>query len=254
MAAHILLSLVGQKTETRFNCLLTENRKSTEMMVEARCYQNDSWSARRVIGATAKPLYPIDGKAEGLDRRNPKTSLFEGGGPSADGGRSIGAPDSFSHGCAVPAPSKRELFGRVISRLSDKSHIARPRFVQNLLFAQLLLYKNLREGARRVIGATAKPLYPIDGKAEGLDRRTPRPPSSREGDRPQTVEGVSRQWKEFSVGKRRIEFPKSKFMRQNAEPCACLRRILLNFIFNSARSVNVPAFFGREPPPRTQEI
>ena len=37
--------------------------------------------ARRVIGATAKPLYAIDGKAAGLDRRNPKTSLFEGGGP-----------------------------------------------------------------------------------------------------------------------------------------------------------------------------
>ena len=37
--------------------------------------------ARRVIGATAKPLYPIDGKAGGLDRRNPKTSLLEGGGP-----------------------------------------------------------------------------------------------------------------------------------------------------------------------------
>ena len=53
------------------------------------------------------------------------------------------------------------------------------------------LYKRLREGARRVIGATAKPLYAIDGKAEGLDRRSPsRPPSSREGDRPQTVEGV----------------------------------------------------------------
>ena len=44
--------------------------------------------ARRVIGATAKPLYPIDGKAGGLDRRTPQTSLFEGGGPSADGGRS----------------------------------------------------------------------------------------------------------------------------------------------------------------------
>ena len=70
MDAHILLSPVGQKTETRFNCFLTENRKSTEMVVEARCYQNDSWSARRVIGATAKPLYPIDGKAEGLDRRS----------------------------------------------------------------------------------------------------------------------------------------------------------------------------------------
>ena len=27
------------------------------------------------------------------------------------------------------------------------------------------LYKNLREGARRVIGAIAKPLYAIDGKA-----------------------------------------------------------------------------------------
>ena len=59
------------------------------------------------------------------------------------------------------------------------------------------LYKNLREGARRVIGATAKPLYPIDGKAVGLDRRSPRPPSSRDGDRPvgggrsyQAVEGV----------------------------------------------------------------
>ena len=51
------------------------------------------------------------------------------------------------------------------------------------------LYKNLREGARRVIGATAKPLYPIDGKAGGLDRRNPRPPSSREGGPPQ-------RWKE----------------------------------------------------------
>ena len=53
------------------------------------------------------------------------------------------------------------------------------------------LYKNLREGARRVIGATAKPLYVIDGKGECLDRRNPRPPSSREGDRPQVVEGVA---------------------------------------------------------------
>ena len=52
------------------------------------------------------------------------------------------------------------------------------------------LYTRIRECARRVIGATAKPLYPIDGKAGGLDRRNPRPPSSREGDRPQAVEGV----------------------------------------------------------------
>ena len=32
MDAHVLLSPVGQKTETRFNCFLTENRKSTEMV------------------------------------------------------------------------------------------------------------------------------------------------------------------------------------------------------------------------------
>ena len=44
--------------------------------------------------------------------------------------------NSFSHGYAVPAPSKRELFGRVIFHLSDKSRGVRPRFVQNLLFAQ----------------------------------------------------------------------------------------------------------------------
>ena len=116
------------------------------------------------------------------------------------------------------------------------------------------LYKNLREGARRVIGATAKPLYPIDGKAEGLDRRTPQTslfegggPSADGGRSKQAVEGVFSRRKAYS-------FPKLKYMRQNAEPCACLRRILLNFIFNSARSVNVPAFFGREHPPRTQEI
>ena len=57
-------------------------------------YKNLREGARRGLGATAKPLYVIDGKAGGLDRRNPKTSLFEGGGPprgrwkeSADGGR-----------------------------------------------------------------------------------------------------------------------------------------------------------------------
>ena len=62
------------------------------------------------------------------------------------------------------------------------------------------LYKNLREGARRVIGATAKPLYAIDGKAVGLDRRTPQDLPLRgrgtaaavEGVRPSAaVEGVS---------------------------------------------------------------
>ena len=64
------------------------------------------------------------------------------------------------------------------------ARIARP-FIPDVITAIF------REGARRVIGATAKPLYSIDGKAEGLDRRNPRPPSSREGDRPQAVEGVN---------------------------------------------------------------
>ena len=77
----------------------------------------------------------------------------------------------------------------VASPYSVGARIARP-FIPDVI-------TTLREGARRVIGATAKPLYAIDGKAEGLDRRTPRPPSSREGDRPQAVEGVIRRWKEF---------------------------------------------------------
>ena len=59
------------------------------------------------------------------------------------------------------------------------------------------LYKRLREDARRVIGATAKPLYPIDGKAAGFDRRNPKDlplrgrGTARGGGRsPQAVEGV----------------------------------------------------------------
>ena len=45
------------------------------------------------------------------------------------------------------------------------ARIARP-FIPDVIIT-------LREGARRVIGTTAKPLYPIDGKAAGLDRRNP---------------------------------------------------------------------------------
>ena len=90
--------------------------------------------------------------------RSPQTSLIEGGEPSADGGR-----------------SKR---------------IARP-FIPDVI-------TTLRAGARRVIGAAAKPLYPIDGKAGGLDRRTPQTsliegggPPQRWKEFTQTVEGVS---------------------------------------------------------------
>ena len=84
------------------------------------------------------------------------------------------------------------------------------------------LYKNLREGARRVIGATAKPLYAIDGKAEGLDRR-----------------------------RKSYSFPKLKYMRQNAEPCACLRRILLIlYLIRRGQSMSLPFSGGNIRPER----
>ena len=119
--------------------------------------------ARRVIGATAKPLYAIDGKAIGLDRRSPQTSLFEGGGPPAGGGRSerrsarprgLGGDFEF-----LPLKSPRNPITPIETSRVATLHPG--------------LYTRLREGARRVIGATAKPLYAIDGKAVGLDRRSP---------------------------------------------------------------------------------
>lgn len=57
--------------------------------------------------------------------------------------------DSF-HRCGGPPPSKREVFGE---GRRDNGQVS------------------LR-GARRVIGAIAKPLYAIGGKAGGLERRT----------------------------------------------------------------------------------
>ena len=44
--------------------------------------------ARRVIGATAKTLYPIDGKAAGFDRRIPQDLPLRGRGTARGGGRS----------------------------------------------------------------------------------------------------------------------------------------------------------------------
>ena len=78
------------------------------------------------------------------------------------------------------------------------ARIARP-FISDVI-------TTFRAGARRVIGATAKPLYAIDGKAEGIDRRNlpDLPPRGRgtaaavegvnaDGGRSkQTVEGVIR--------------------------------------------------------------
>ena len=127
-----------------------------------------------------------------------------------------------------------------------------------------------------------------------------RPPSSREGDRPQAVEGVPahrapyhpsralstilarspvplpkdlplrgrgtarRRWKEFSDGgrsKQTVEgvfsrwkaysFPKLKYMRQNAEPCACFRRILLIlYLIRRGQSMSLPFSGGNIRPER----
>ena len=131
------------------------------------------------------------------------------------------SPENSFHRCGGPPPSKREVFGEGKRKLAEyrRARIARPYNVAENCNCEMCLQRRvaslqpsvappspvgariarpfisdvittLREGARRVIGATAKPLYPIDGKAIGLDRRSPRPPSSREGDRPQAVEGV----------------------------------------------------------------
>ena len=94
-----------------------------------------------MIGATAKPLYAIDGKAGGLDRRvNPVCG---------DGGRELLPPPAGG-----PPPSRREVFGEGVRGNGGTGERA-----------------SVFERGRRGIGATAKPLYAIDGKAGGLDRR-----------------------------------------------------------------------------------
>ena len=120
MAAHILLSPVGQKTETRFNCFLTENRKSTEMV-----------GTPSTVCGLLPPL-----------RRSP--SLKEGG---------LG----FRRSRPSPLPSIAYR-GFAVAPMTLR---APP------IFCKLSIFPPQR------------------------------PPSSREGDRPQAVEGVSRRWKEY---------------------------------------------------------
>ena len=136
-------------------------------------------------------------------RRSP--SLEEGGlgggkieGRQNVGGRAMRAPTTLRKIATVRCVCNaglhhcngwKHLQPSVAPPSSVGARIARP-FIPDVI-------TTLREGARRVLGATAKPLYPIDGKAGGLDRRSPRPPSSREGDRPQ-------RWKEFAGGGRRV--------------------------------------------------
>ena len=80
-------------------------------------YKNLREGARRVIGATAKPLYAIDGKAVGLDRRNPQTSLLEGGGPPAGGGRSSQAVEGV---IPIICPTCAACVGHMIFFVSEE--------------------------------------------------------------------------------------------------------------------------------------
>ena len=100
-------------------------------------------------------------RPQALTGESPKTSLFEGGGP----------PQRW-----------KEFVPRRGAHCAPVSYIAAPVTVITTMF---------RESARRVIGATAKPLYPIDGKAGGLDRQIPQDlPLRGRGTAPWAVEGV----------------------------------------------------------------
>ena len=120
-----------------------------------------------------------------------------------------------------PPPSRREVFGEGKRKLAEyrRARDARPYNVAENCNCEMCLQRRVaslqpsvappspvgariarpfisdvittfRDGARRVIGATAKPLYPIDGKAGGLDRRPP--------DLPPRGRGTTRRrWKEF---------------------------------------------------------
>ena len=99
--------------------------------------------------------------------------------------------NSFHRPRGGPPPSRREVFGVENRRSVEcrRARIARP-FIPDVI-------TTLREGARRVIGATAKPLYAIDGKAAGLDRRSPQDLPLRGRGTAAAVEGVSGRQKEL---------------------------------------------------------
>ena len=125
MAAHILLSPVGQKTETRFNCFLTENRKSTEMVGTPSTVCVYSFhrcggpppSRREVWGLSALSKIFIQLRVQG---RNP--ARFKGGygvPRGFKGEKSKSPPNPLGlaervhsfHRCGGPPPSRREVWG-----------------------------------------------------------------------------------------------------------------------------------------------
>ena len=176
------------------------------------------------------------------------------------------AADSF-HRCGGPPPSKREVWGlRAPSRrflynsgcrvetllismgvmgfLGERVHSFHrcggppPSMREACGFAG----QGLRPCRRLHIGALRSPLSPFARPLE--DSIQPRV----QGRNPARFKGG------YGVP-RGFKGEKSK---SPPNPLGLAERLLAAhftyFIFNSARSVNVPAFFGREHPPRTQEI
>ena len=78
-------------------------------------YKGLQKGARRVIGATAKPLYAISGKAGGLDRRVNPVGLRKGTFPSGTGEELLPPP------AGGPPPSKREVFGEECGGTEERS-------------------------------------------------------------------------------------------------------------------------------------
>ena len=114
------------------------------------------------------------------DARTPSTAAAV---PLPRGGRSLGVENRRSVECRREIATVRCVCNAGLHHCNGQMYlqpsvtppspvgarIARP-FIPDVIIT-------LRAGAQRVIGATAKPLYLIDGKAAGLDRRSQRPPS-----------------------------------------------------------------------------
>ena len=164
MAAHILLSPVGQKTETRFNCFLTENRKSAKMV----------GTPSTVSGLLPPPT-----------GRSP--SLKEGG---------LGF--RRSRPSALPSIAYR---GFAVAPMTLRAPS------RNLIY---------NPGCRVATLLVSMGVMGFLGDLRGRNSKSPPNP--------------------LGLAERG------------------LAAHFTYFIFNSARSVNVPAFFRREHPPRTQEI
>ena len=162
------------------NAITQKKRKKHHMPDVCRAYDAyeayEVWKGLFLTPSTARGAVPLPRRGR------------SGGGEIESlqnvGGRAMRAPTTLRKAATVRCICNaglhhcngwKHLQPSVAPPYTVGARIARP-FISDVI-------TTFREGARRVIGATAKPLYAIDVKAVGLDRRNPRPPSLREGDR-----------------------------------------------------------------------